>query len=283
MAIAMAGKESAWQLEMFGRSLKKRQKLSALGSLASENLGLDRLLLTCGDNNGALNYYFREYGGRWTWGDVTGENLDEMGALLGEPVHHVPAETFPFPDASFDGVVAVDVLEHLGDDQPFLREILRVLRPGGQAVVTVPNGDPRLLANRVKKIVGMTPDVYGHHRPGYTVVELSESLRRSGMAPVRSGGYSRFFTEMAELAINFTYVRILSPRKGSPTAGRIAPVTSAELQSQSAAYRFYALIFPLLRLLSKLDGLLAWAGDCAVIVVAAKPAHARHSPADPAR
>ncbi|HUG42752.1 MAG TPA: methyltransferase domain-containing protein [Acidobacteriota bacterium] len=279
----MGRKERVWQLEMFGRSLKKQQKLSALRSLGSENLGQDRLLLTCGDNNGALNYYFREHGGRWTWGDVTGENVDEISALLGEPVHRVPVASFPFRPSSFDGVVAVDVLEHLDDDQPFLSEVLRVLRPGGRAVVTVPNGDPRLLANRVKWGVGMTPEVYGHVRPGYTVAELSESLRRSGMAPVRSSGYSRFFTEMVELAINFTYVRLLSRGKGKPKSGRIAPVTSAELQSQSAAYRLYTLTFPLLRLLSRLDGLLARAGDCAVIVVAAKPSRSEFSPVKHAR
>lgn len=42
------------------------------------------------------------------------------------------------PDASFDLVIANHVLEHVGDDGRALREILRVLRPGGQAILQTP-------------------------------------------------------------------------------------------------------------------------------------------------
>lgn len=42
------------------------------------------------------------------------------------------------PDASFDAVMAVDVLEHIEDDCAALRELRRVLRPGGWALLRVP-------------------------------------------------------------------------------------------------------------------------------------------------
>jgi SAM-dependent methyltransferase len=45
------------------------------------------------------------------------------------------------PDASFDCVVSVEVLEHVEDDHSFVREVSRVLRPGGVFVMTTPNGD----------------------------------------------------------------------------------------------------------------------------------------------
>ena len=45
----------------------------------------------------------------------------------------------PFPDASFDLVVAKDVFEHLLDPTRLLREIYRLLRPGGLLVANVPN------------------------------------------------------------------------------------------------------------------------------------------------
>ncbi|MBE2197899.1 MAG: methyltransferase domain-containing protein [Anaerolinea sp.] len=263
--------ERPWQLEMFGRSLKKQQKLDALLKLAGNVTDQDCLLLTCGDNNGALNYYFREHGGRWAWGDVIGENLDEMSALLGETVHHVPEAAFPLADSQFDCVVAIDVLEHLADDQPFLSEVRRVLRPGGRGVITVPNGDPRLLANRLKWRVGMTPEIYGHTRAGYTVPELQAALRQAGFQPTASGGYSRLFTELIELVINFGYVRVLSRQKGQPEPGHIAPTSSGDLKRHGAAYRLYTLAFPLMRLFSKLDWLLPASGNGAVIVVANKP------------
>jgi SAM-dependent methyltransferase len=50
-----------------------------------------------------------------------------------------PAENIPYPDAFFDGVLLLDVLEHLLDEKAVLQEIHRVLRPGGFLVVSVPN------------------------------------------------------------------------------------------------------------------------------------------------
>lgn len=45
---------------------------------------------------------------------------------------------FPVPDASFDGALCTQVLEHVFTPEEFLREIARVLRPGGELVLTVP-------------------------------------------------------------------------------------------------------------------------------------------------
>lgn len=45
----------------------------------------------------------------------------------------------PFPDGSFDAVVATGVLEYVPDKQRAVEELARVLRPGGLAVVSLPN------------------------------------------------------------------------------------------------------------------------------------------------
>lgn len=272
MPAAIATKNSQtqpWQLQMFNRSLKKQLKLKALLKIMGNVAGQDCLLVTCGDNNGALNWHFRAHGGRWIWGDATGENLAEMSALLEEAVLSTPENHLPFDDEQFDCVVSIDVLEHLADDQPFLQELRRILRPGGRAIVTVPNGDPGLLANRLKWMVGMTPEQYGHTRAGYTVAELSDSLGRAGFKPTASSGYSRFFTEMMELIINFGYVFVLSRKKKNER--RIAPTSAGELKTHGAAYRLYSLVYPLMRLISKLDGLLPTSTNNAVIVTGDKP------------
>lgn len=50
-----------------------------------------------------------------------------------------PADAVPYPDASFDGVVLLDVMEHVPDDRAVVDEIARLLRPGGRLVLSVPN------------------------------------------------------------------------------------------------------------------------------------------------
>lgn len=257
-----------WQIEMFQRSIKKQQKLKALLDMLGEVNNERCLLVTCGDNNGALNWRFREHGGSWVWADVSGENNSQIADLLGEPVHAFAEDNFPFPDASFDCVVSIDVLEHLPQDQPFLRELRRVLKKDGRALVTVPNGDPGLLANRIKWRLGMTPQVYGHTRSGYTLDELSGAVSLAGFHPVAYGGYSRFFTEMVELVINFGYVFVLSKKRGGAKPGQIAPVSAGELNKHGMAYRLYSLFFPLARAVSSLDALLPSKTDNAVIVMA---------------
>lgn len=45
----------------------------------------------------------------------------------------------PYPDNSFDSVISFQVIEHIKDDKRYLKEIYRVLKPGGIALITTPN------------------------------------------------------------------------------------------------------------------------------------------------
>ncbi|MFY9783103.1 MAG: class I SAM-dependent methyltransferase [Acidimicrobiales bacterium] len=51
----------------------------------------------------------------------------------------------PFPDHSFDRVICSEVLEHIPDDLSAMRELARVLRPGGTMAITVPRFGPELI------------------------------------------------------------------------------------------------------------------------------------------
>lgn len=52
--------------------------------------------------------------------------------------YHVDLQHAPFPDATYDFIFASHVLEHIPDDQKAIREIRRVLKPGGLAILPVP-------------------------------------------------------------------------------------------------------------------------------------------------
>jgi SAM-dependent methyltransferase len=58
------------------------------------------------------------------------------------------AYALPFADASFDRVVASEVLEHLPQDRDAMAELVRVLRPGGLLAVTVRGGGRSWSAGR---------------------------------------------------------------------------------------------------------------------------------------
>src|SRR5260370_10936263 len=49
------------------------------------------------------------------------------------------AEELALADASFDGILCLDVLEHVTDETAAMREICRVLKPGGTLVISVPH------------------------------------------------------------------------------------------------------------------------------------------------
>jgi SAM-dependent methyltransferase len=87
----------------------------------------------------------------------------------------------PFADGTFDRVVAAEVLEHLPQDDRAMRELFRVLKPGGQIAVTVPRWGPELvcwaLSSRYHEVEGGHVRIYRGH-------ELRRRLSEAGLRPV---------------------------------------------------------------------------------------------------
>ncbi|OGK09768.1 hypothetical protein A2767_05780 [Candidatus Roizmanbacteria bacterium RIFCSPHIGHO2_01_FULL_35_10] len=61
----------------------------------------------------------------------------------------------PFRSNYFDFVVSFDVLEHVEDDVNFIKEINRVIKKGGQCLITTPNR--YRLSNFIKILIGQAP------------------------------------------------------------------------------------------------------------------------------
>jgi SAM-dependent methyltransferase len=102
------------------------------------------------------------------------------------------ANPLPFAGASLDTVLLLEVLEHLQDDAAAVREVCRVLAPGGKLVLSVPvppgeinEGDP-----------------WGHKREGYQLDQIRALVESNGFQ-VLDYGFAQFkFSRFAEKMVN---------------------------------------------------------------------------------
>jgi SAM-dependent methyltransferase len=87
------------------------------------------------------------------------------------------ALALPFADGEFDRVVASEVLEHIHEDLAAIKELVRVLRPGGTMAVTVPRWLPEVVSWRLNDDYHNTP---GGHIRIYTDHELVDKVTKGG-------------------------------------------------------------------------------------------------------
>jgi SAM-dependent methyltransferase len=123
--------------------------------LFREAIGRGRRVLDLGCRSGALTRHFLE-GNEVVGLDVDRAALAKAEALGIEPVEANVEEPLPFPDASFDAVVAGELLEHLRFPEAVVAEIRRILRPGGVLVGSVPNAFR--LQSRLRLLRGLPPE-----------------------------------------------------------------------------------------------------------------------------
>jgi len=83
----------------------------------------------------------------------------------------------PFADRSFDIVVCSEVLEHIGDNRAAVGELVRVLKPGGDLVVTVPRYGPERICWALSRAYHEEP---GGHIRIYRKAELMGLLEGAG-------------------------------------------------------------------------------------------------------
>ena len=101
--------------------------------------------------------------------DVSDDAL-EFCQKKGLKVQKGLAETLPYDDETFDITTALDVIEHLDDDIAGLKEMFRVTKKGGYAVVFVP---------AFMWLWGVQDDI-SHHRIRYTKAQITERLEKAG-------------------------------------------------------------------------------------------------------
>ena len=102
--------------------------------------------------------------------DVSEDALEFCRERGLEKVKLGAAEELPYEDGTFDLVTAFDVVEHIDDDLAGLREMRRVLRPGGRVLLFVPT---------FMFLWGLQDDV-SNHRRRYRLSGLRRVLEKAG-------------------------------------------------------------------------------------------------------
>ncbi len=160
-----------------------------------DRLGLrggDRLL-DLGAGGGRHAFEAMRRGAAVTAVDADPAEVRTVGAMMAAMVSEDPATIdaggggaatvgdacrLPFGDATFDRVIAAEVLEHIPDDRRAMAELSRVLRPGGTIAVTVPRWLPELVNWVLSDAYHLVP---GGHVRIYRRSELRARLAATGL------------------------------------------------------------------------------------------------------
>lgn len=108
------------------------------------------------------------------------EGNGEIGPGVHSSCVRGDATALPYPDGSFDRIIAAEVLEHIGDDEAALAELTRVLRPGGTMAVSVPAWVAERLCWALSEQYH-APAAEGGHVRIYRESELRAKVRATGL------------------------------------------------------------------------------------------------------
>lgn len=164
-----------------------------LKDVATRHFKLQGLILDFGCNFGHAVRLLSDWGYRSEGVDISEEAIN-YGKSIGISGLFLKDQRTLTPD-SFDGVIAMDVLEHIEDDLEAVRHLKSVLRPGGTLVLTVP----------AFMMLWGVQDVAAHHFRRYSMTELENLISKVGGFEIVKKSYFNTF-----LFLPIAAVRILS-------------------------------------------------------------------------
>lgn len=146
-------------------------------------------ILDAGCGTGINLRYLKAYGKAYGL-DISKEALKFSRIRGPSPLICGSLDKLPLKSKQFDLIVALDVIEHIQDDQAAVRELNRILRPGGCLILTVP----------AFQLLWSNHDLAVHHKRRYTRSELCDILRLGGFE-IKRATYWNFFLFLPVVAM----------------------------------------------------------------------------------
>jgi 2-polyprenyl-3-methyl-5-hydroxy-6-metoxy-1,4-benzoquinol methylase len=214
------------------RGQKARKAVAILQDHRADLGGLDLLEIGCSAGYGSVVYAEAFRG-------VTGIDIDEPAVRHAKASNARPnvrylvmdSQSTAFPDASFDAVVCTHIYEHVPDARRLMREIHRLLRPGGVCFFSAGNRLcwmephyrlpllsvlPRFIAHRYLRLLGRGTSYYEKHLTywglrklvsefellDYTIRTVEDPVRFHAVEVVRPGSLQQ---KLSRLALSAAY------------------------------------------------------------------------------
>ena len=122
--------------------------------------------------------------------------------LPGVRLFQMDARNIPF-DSEFDAAGALDVIEHIEEDQTVLSEMRRAVKPGGGVLITVPQ----------HPFLWSAVDEHAFHKRRYTKQELARKLRQAGFEVLHMTSFMTLLLPLMVLS------RLRQKRRSRESAG----------------------------------------------------------------
>lgn len=177
-------------------------------------------MLDCGCGDGLYLKIIKELSGVKIIGfDLDGESLRLARGYTkdkGVPLVQGRVGALPYKDNSFSKIFSTEVLEHVEDDAGALREIFRILNPGGLLIVTVPNHSYPFLWDPLNWAL---EHWFGKHMKsgfwaGIWNMHLRLYYKREIEALVRQAGFRIMYTEfLTHYCVPFNHIILYGLKK----------------------------------------------------------------------
>ena len=167
----------------------------------------DKVVLDCACGRGFYLNMIRTVSGCKLVGleldeDVIRKAYRNVGQLPGVFLTQANIYQQPYPDNYFDGVILSEILEHIDEDVRGLREVYRMLKPGGVVAITVPNANYPFWWDPINKTLetvfhthigkGPLAGLWANHVRLYTAKQLSRAVLDAGFVVEEERAFTHY-------------------------------------------------------------------------------------------